>query len=408
MTAKILLYGQRTFNTDLVNFVKEKRTEIDPSSYEKIINYKPSYVNKDDKHLAYDPLVVIGKMVNTTSPIDRTGYIETPYNMSYISMPSYNKDFNKSYDNVALERAESIWKKDDNVDVLFSGGIDSTAACAALVETRPSNKKLRIICSESTKIECPDYHDIKNFKEFIVDQTNEEIFNVKNLTPNNTIVTGEPGTFNHVGGVRLDTIKDKTIDKMYNTVGENIDNTPWMYFWKWQEKFIPNDSFKSYEFDTIQKSKFTGFMKNHFKQSPFPIKTLNDMRWWLMFSFRTNWASYAVPAIIIVKAIDRPTRIDLSKWTGFFNNNDWQLWNIKKHVEKTQDALPYKEDSKKFIKRFVNLQDFITNKQKGVSLDHIGRELHTWSRHRCMILDDGRIIDTRKLTSDIVNEIMNG
>ena len=405
MSSNILLYGQDKFLQNLKIQAEVYKNSLKSNTYEKIQLIDLNYMSHEKRKINCNPLTLIGKMTNTSCPIDRTGYIEH-YNMKYAPIPKYDENFNKNYDDIALEQAKRIWDSNDIIDVLFSGGIDSIAVCCALIQTKPSNKQLRILCSKSAEIEFPGSTNLKLFKEFIVKKDNKELIDSKNLNPNNAIVTGEPGYINQIGGIL---IKDDTDLGMYNVIGENIDNISWIRFWNWQDKFF-NDFTNRYTLSQQHKENFNLLLQNHFKQAPFQIKTLNDMRWWLMFVFRDNWATYAFLILIILNTQILPKKIDLSKWIPFFGHKDWQLWSMKKHIKKTQDSYPYKEDAKKFIKKTIDLHDFIDNKQKEVSVRNIQKNatqiLRTWSQQDLVILDDGRLLKTQELLPETIEEIV--
>lgn len=388
---------------------KVHKNSLKTETYEKIMKYEPNWLEQEKRKLPHDPLVLIGTITQSRTPIDRTGYLE-PYNLSYDKLPVYDKKFNKSYEEVSLNRAKQIWEMDDTVDVLFSGGVDSSSVCCAMALTKPSNKKLRIICTESTEMEFPGCFDVKLFKEHMVKISFDEFVKTKHLTPDNIILTGEPGTFNHVGGVSLNTVKDKNVHEMYNHVGENLDNIPWIKIWKYQNNFFVRnpDTLRQAEFNTKAKIDFSLLLENHFKQAPFKIETLNDMRWWLMFTFRTNWAKYATPLLTVLKASELPKKIDLNKWICFFASDEWQQWNMNGHVKKTKDSFPYKEDSKNFIKKHIGLDDFIDNKHKSTSLHHMdgaGVLLRQWNFRNFVILDNGDIVKITDLSPEIIEDI---
>jgi hypothetical protein len=403
MTAKLLLYGWERFNRDIKDMAINYKKTLNPNTYHELL--RRDYT----KPIGFDPFDVIQYTTSLPGPIDRTGFIK-PYNLSYKPIPKYDETFSKSYTEVNLERSKKIWEMDDTIDVLFSGGIDSLGICLSLIETKPSNKKLRIICSESTEIEFPNCYGCDILKEFMIKKTNAEVFSVNNLTPNNIIITGEPGMRNHVGGVDLSSIKEGKIQKHYNPIGENVDDIPWTDFWKWKHIIIPHNTWLYNNADETMQTKFNDFLTEHAKQAPYEIKTYNDMRWWLAFAFRTNYTLLSVPAVIILNAPILPTKIDLSKWVGFFDNDDWQLWSMKKHATRTKDSYPYKKEAKDFIKNFLpsNYHDFVDDKHKECSLGYAPsyNKFVNWNRYGVFLLDDGRILTTAQLTPELIEDLV--
>ena len=67
-------------------------------------------------------------------PVDRSGTLEVT-GLKIIASPIPSADgFNKSIEDVLLERAAEIWAVNKKVNVFWSGGIDSTAVLVALLE----------------------------------------------------------------------------------------------------------------------------------------------------------------------------------------------------------------------------------------------------------------------------------
>jgi hypothetical protein len=411
MSAKLLLYHQKHFHNNLVKLAEVHKHSLTTATYDKITTVEHSHRTISSKGVpAQDPLLLIGVLTQTNCPVDRTGKLQR-YNMSYDPIPKYDENFNKSYEDVVLNRAKHIWEMDDTVDVSWSGGVDSTAVCCAMVLTKPANKKLRIICTESIERENPECFNIKLFKEFIVKESFAEFLHSKKLNPPNTILTGEPGTFNHVGGVDTSVINSQ-YHTNYNVTGQDITNLPWIHFWKWQKQFLGSDVISGDEINlnNAQKMQFSQLLQEHFKQAPFEIKTMHDMRWWLMFTFRTNWAKYCLPLLILTNSPIRPEKISLSKWVSFYNCNEMQLWNIAGHVKKTKDAYPYKWQAKNFIKNTIQLDNFIDSLQKYTSLWHINnaqQDLIRWRDKNFVVLDDGRVVTIDNLSVEMIEDIVN-
>lgn len=380
--SKILFYNNiERINWQVKKTVYNNRYSLDPKIISKITSFDPSYLVKEKVYLDRNPLTVIGQLSNTPSPIDRTGYLEF-YKMSYNSIPKYEDNFNKSYRDIALNRAKQIWEMNDSIDVLFDGNNESIVSCLSLIETKTNNKKLRIIDLKST-----NNFDIPILKEFVIIKNNKDFFNIENLTSNNTIITSNFPSIdglifqNLLNFIDLNTVSYKHLFLHYGTKMLGKD-------WQAQTKITLQDEIKY----------FIKFLDNHSKQSPLLIKSVADMLWWLTFTFADNHANHIVPAMFIdsIKSI-KIKKINLSSYINFFNDIDWQLWHMKNYdVSRNINIFSY--ETEKFIKDIFSL-----NKLKVINKDKFEYNL---TDTNFLILDDGTVVYTNNLMYNIIEEIL--
>lgn len=380
--SKILFYNNiERINWQVKKTVYNNRYSLDPKIISKITSFDPSYLVKEKVYLDRNPLTVIGQLSNTPSPIDRTGYLEF-YKMSYNSIPKYEDNFNKSYRDIALNRAKQIWEMNDSIDVLFDGNNESIVSCLSLIETKTNNKKLRIIDLKST-----NNFDIPILKEFVIIKNNKDFFNIENLTSNNTIITSNFPSIdglifqNLLNFIDLNTVSYKHLFLHYRTkmLGKE---------WQAQTKITLQDEIKH----------FIKFLDNHSKQSPLLIKSVADMLWWLTFTFADNHSNYIVPAMFIdsIKSI-KIKKINLSSYINFFNDINWQLWHMKNYdVSRNINIFSY--ETEKFIKDIFSL-----NKLKVINKDKFEYNL---TDTNFLILDDGTVVYTNNLMYNIIEEIL--
>lgn len=380
--SKILFYN----NIDRLNWqVKKKvynnRYSLGPRIISKITSFDPSYLVKEKVYLDRDPLTVIGLLSKISGPIDRTGYLEF-YKMSYNSIPKYEYNFDKSYRDIALNRAKQIWEMNDSIDVLFDGNNESIVSCLSLIETKTNNKKLRIIDLKST-----NNFDIPILKEFVIIKNNKDFFNIENLTSNDTIITSN-----------FPSIDRSIFQNLSNFFNLNAASYKHLFLhhgkkmlgkdWQAQTKVNLQDEIKH----------FIKFLDNHSKQSPLLIKSVADMLWWLTFVFADNHANYIVPAMFIDSTKSRKIKkINLSSYINFFNDIDWQLWHMKNYdVSRNLNIFFY--ETEKFIKDISSL-----NTLKVVNKDKFEYNL---TDTNFLILDDGTVVYTNNLMDNIIEEIL--
>jgi len=351
------------------------------SDYNDLVStFDPYYLIKNKTYFGhmYDkkPLHMIEELLQIISPIDRTGYLEY-YKTAYDPIPIYNDGFVKSYSDIILDRAKQLWETYDTINVLLNGDAESIAVSLSLIETKPNNKKLEIICLDSL-----DWNDIPFIKEFVIKKTSKEFFNIENLNPQHPIILSDNLKIN----VALITYKNS------KNIQLNTSSAPWSYL-------LTSDVGKKLlgKINIVSETKkFNRLLDDHRKQSPFTIQSVNDMLWWLSFVFSKNYTNYKIP-FMIIQSIEqiKPRKIDLSKWINFFNTNDWELWHMKNY-NSTRNLNVFKKETNRFIKKNID-----PNKIQFKSIHQ-----NNTNNKNFFILDDGRIIYLNELTMDVIKEIV--
>ena len=371
---KILICNNLIYlNWKIKKIVYNNKNPIDPSIIAKVSAFESSYLQRENCYVDRDPLTFIGAIINSKSPVDRTGYLEY-YKMSYDPIPMYDNNFNESYRDIALSRASQLWKNNDTVAVLFDGQVDSIASCLSFIETKPNNKKLQIICLESM-----NDVDIPFSKEFVIKKNYEDFFHAENLVPADLIVTSNNADLQFIQSINTNV---------------NQKDFSWKYLLFFAIKYLINDNWHVTEMKHEVKN-FNILLNNHSKQAPFVIESFDDMLWWLTFAFGANQTNYIVPIKIIdsTKSV-KLKKVDLSKWVNFFNHDSWQLWHMKNY-NSSRDVNILKKETESFV---GNLVPFDKVTYKNVKSTPITTSF--------LILDDGRIIYIDDLTIDDVKEIL--
>jgi hypothetical protein len=94
---------------------------------------------------------------------DITNHVEHPFNIITKTGYSY-KNQTKTFGNICIETAEKILTMSDRaIAVFWSGGIDSTAALVAMLQTAPLDR-ITVVCNQASIDEFPSFyeHKIKN------------------------------------------------------------------------------------------------------------------------------------------------------------------------------------------------------------------------------------------------------
>lgn len=116
------------------------------------------------------------------SPVDRTQTIKQPIKY-HVPRPWRTPTQSISL-NLALEsRVRSFVSMNAKINLLWSGGIDSTVAATAFLKHLPDLSQLRIIYSPWSKYEHPNYLDfLKKFPQIeLINQSEERYLNLHSL-----------------------------------------------------------------------------------------------------------------------------------------------------------------------------------------------------------------------------------
>ena len=100
--------------------------------------FKPEYLSS----FIYSPIITVGQLVGAYMAVDRTGKFN-PLDMMYEPIPVVNK-FNKTFEECCMDAAKNLWSLGKPIELFWSGGIDSSGALVALLETKSKNDVLNI------------------------------------------------------------------------------------------------------------------------------------------------------------------------------------------------------------------------------------------------------------------------
>ena len=295
-------------------------------------------------------LYALSTLVQCPVPYDRTEEFNT-LNVHIDPIPKVPQNWNKTIEEVFLERAEEIWALDRPVRVWWSGGIDSTAVLISHLRTKKPEHELIVYMGDPCVEENPNFYETLKKMESngeLTIQWNDasNIWSFDNWNDGTINVTGEPG------------------DPLYGTfvVEHHINeiNSPWDDMFKWEDaKYV----FKADDYRcNYHRPKFMEFTENFNKKCPFEIKTTFDFTWWLAFAIKWQWIAQRI----------YPQLDDPSNWQNmlpFYNSPDIQRWSIVNHDLKHKGSWKtYKWPSKEFIYDYNKDANYRDNKVKEKSI----------------------------------------
>ncbi len=89
---------------------------------------------------------------------DRTQHYQHFLNIKHIPLPKLD-NFSKNFEDIVSERAKYLVKQNKSINLLWSGGIDSTLAFAALEREISNPDQLKITCTYNSIFESGSFFD---------------------------------------------------------------------------------------------------------------------------------------------------------------------------------------------------------------------------------------------------------
>lgn len=263
---------------------------------------------------------------------------------------------------LSVARIKELTDHNQHVNVLWSGGIDSTFIMTLMIDLGIaqdlySQGRLTIGLNQDSIRENPVFYEqfIKpNFSSCVV-QANHLLIDPK---PDQVIITGEMAD-NLVGSLTMKSCVD-----YYNDFG--VVHQPMRKSIDWLARNLKGDDVTALE----------EFIERTVKNSPVEIVTCHDLLWYLNFNFK--WQ--AVNFRIVSHAKDEATGNQLVKnLRHFFNTDDFQQWSLLEGHYFTGDNWgDYKKVMKKQIYQVTGDLDYFKYKTKHPSLPALLRYKDTF------------------------------
>ena len=266
--------------------------------------------------------------------VDRTKTIQLPFNETLLDKYPFPDNASLTFKDAALQRANEILNY-DQVYVLWSGGIDSTAIIVSLLETSRSLDNVTIILNPDSIKEY--YLFYKNFilPKFNVLATEEAMMLMALGKLNGIVVSGELA--DQLVGTPMVNTMHQLFDSEFVNSKFTFDNFKKLC----SAKNMNEQSIKCW-FDLYQQS---------IVKAPRQIKSMFDFAWWHGFNFR--WQSNDLKMYLrIHKNINLKT---------FYSSAGFQQWSMS-FVPNAQDLQSLKSEIKFFVNT-VTKDSSYTNKK---------------------------------------------
>ena len=278
-------------------------------------------------------------------PIDRTSTLKPPFD--FLVEPAnqiIDIKTTETFEQICLNRAYDINSKKKPINLLWSGGIDSSAVLCAFIDTGDISN-LTVHFTNESLLENEAIYIWAKTKGVVFSKTNFTDFATliaSKITLDEIIVTGELSDQLLAHARLLPFITANThldpLDSTWNTLISNVTTNP-----------------------TI----FRTYLQPLMDKCPFQILDVTDLLFWL--NFTCKWQS--VSRRILSGVICDSTTLD-THMLHFFKTNTFQSWAMNEVNHRTQKLVngDYKYCYKRYIARICGTEDWIKDKTKHPSL----------------------------------------
>lgn len=302
---------------------------------------------------------------------DRTLQTSMPYKLR-VMIPYQDPIADISVDDFFQRRISYIESISDRINIMYSGGIDSTAIVAGVIKYGDTHR-YRILHNQDSIEENPDFYQF-------IKTTDLELVQLSEYTFSNNIYDGL-----FVSGNGMD-----------SSVGQ-LDPS----FMEDSGTFL-KDPWQDYFYSRCPDQKFMDFCEEFMARTAKPIHTVLEACWWYYHICRiclypvAGWLQPESPQGFVTLNDGWPCPL------GFYECADWQAHSFfNTHmIMPTDDYSSYKYEIKKFIHSVDGNTDYFQNKIKRNSTslaEWRTRNVILKNKEYIMLLDNGEKITTDNL-----------
>jgi hypothetical protein len=258
----------------------------------------------------------------------------------------------RGFETIADAVGESILRESlttgRRIQVLWSGGIDSTVALIALTKAAFSSalrSRIEVVCSAHSIREYPAFfadHVTGTFSTLVTTRAIGDTLDHRNL-----IITGEHGD-QLFGSVKLEPL-----------VRNGTAGLPY-------RKVLPKVLAEEIGSEAVAHA-LTEYLAPQVARAPVPIRTVFDYIWWVNFSLKWQHVSLRIP--VFRRRHCWATYLALRH---FFRYDGFQRWALEhRALREIKEWRRYKEPAKRYIYSFTNDAVYYENKTKEPSLKNV-------------------------------------
>ena len=306
--------------------------------------------------------------------IDRTHTLEVGFEQTVLDrIPNHTISSLATFEQVCDATAQTIiaeaTEQDRRIQVLWSGGIDSTTALVALMNNMAEAdwSRLEVVLSMDSINEYPLF-----FRAFILKRLPFTVIQppiTDHFSDTGLIVTGEHGDQLFGSDKLLPLIVNQLAYEDYAAI---------------LPIYLTNKFGNRTKVDLL-----IDYLQPLIQSCPHPIITTFDLFWWLNFTVKWQQVSLRMS----VFSFQEDVQPLYARFRHFFRNEDFQRWSLNNYQHRAAATLEdYKRPAKEYIFKYTNDEIFLQQKSKEPSLKNvlINRRKQGNERYRVMMEEDFR------------------
>ena len=318
-----------------------------------------------DDHKMHPDYVLLCKFLGC-GVIDRTGTLDQGFDylpLDPIPIPTAKRQTFAEL--CELEAAEIIALATDRgmpIQVLWSGGIDSTAALIALMkvaEAQGCQDRIKILLSTASIHEYPEFYLTWIKDRYRTKPVSPPLSHF--LKPDAITVTGEHG--DQLFGIYL-------LEPYVAGGSAQLDYEDMLPYVLTEHLRFPKRA------DRVMR-----YVEKQITEAPVPIKSLFDCLWWFGYSLKWQQVTLRLPVFRREQVQETYTVLH-----HFFRSTRFQAWSLANPAGKsTVDWGQYKAPAKQYILDFTGDIDYYREKKKELSLKHMIVRSGFRKEHRALV-----------------------
>lgn len=322
----------------------------------------------------YNQLININKIFSSRpsgDPVDRTGSISGPLKFKILRPWTY-PTLQKTIEEVFENRVKYYVKQNSRLDLLWSGGTDSTSMVVAFLKHAPDLSQLRLVYSPHSLYENRNFFEFitKKFPKLETIDISGEIYLHRLF--NNTLITGHGG--------------DEFTASLDQSFFDEVSSNGLLQNWK--------DLFWS----KTQDQSLIDFCEEYFSKSGRPIDSVLEARWWFYAATKSQVYGPRDISFLFNQRIE-----STAQFGSFFDCQEFEdyMWhNIDTIIEPNGSYKTYKKFLRQYIYEFDCNKEYLENTAKTNSVQfqlYRYKKIELLDLRWIMFLEDNSIVRTKNL-----------
>ena len=253
---------------------------------------------------------------------------------SIFPLPKFDSSFDLSFEEICFKRAKQLLEDNNQLNIWWSGGLDSTVVLLTFHQFKPTN--IKIILTEASIKDSPQVYEeiVKQYDHVVLEKFADRKPHFSLEYPN---VTGDcsEGIYGWSGLFQL----------FLERYGMEVAYTKISDVHTLKNKMTETDFFNFNYF-----LKLYDIIEETFEAAPIKIETLIDLNWWFVYNFcwQYDYLRFQVPLYQNYEKAFKYTE----PFFAFEDFDNWIVNNYDEVINKIESVKFYKIDEINFIKKY--------------------------------------------------------